>query len=177
MGERIIPASFDPEANPRAFRNALGRFATGVTVVTARGGSGPIGMTANSFSSLSLTPPLVLWSPAKASRRHDVFVSAEHYAINVLAAHQHSLSDHFAVSSKGFEEFDVSISEYGVPVLMGSAAVFECQLIATHDGGDHTIIIGRVHRTFSNSGATLLFHDGQMAPSAARSCAHSARTN
>jgi flavin reductase (DIM6/NTAB) family NADH-FMN oxidoreductase RutF len=177
MDDCVISASFDPVANPCAFRNALGRFATGVTVVTARGESGPIGITANSFSSLSLTPPLVLWSPAKASRRHDVFVRADHFAINVLAAHQHSLSDHFAVKANGFEKFDVSISEHGLPVLMGCAAVFECQLVATHDGGDHTIIIGRVRRAHSNSGATLLFHDGQMAPSTARSCAHSARTS
>jgi flavin reductase (DIM6/NTAB) family NADH-FMN oxidoreductase RutF len=153
--------SFDPSEEPRAFRNALARFATGVAVVTTRGIDGPAGFTANSFASISLVPPLVLWAPAKASRRHDVFVKAEHFAIHILAGDQKELCEKFVRSADGFDAFAHTTTAEGVPVLQGCAAVFECTRSAVHDGGDHSIIVGRVRRASCLQGPTLVFQDGQ----------------
>ncbi len=152
---------FDPASDPRAFRRALGRFATGVTIVTARGEDEPIGITANSFASLSLTPPLVMWSPAKASRRHDIFLASEHFAINVLSAAQSGLCDAFVRGGQTFAALDHRVSAQGVPLLAGCVAVFECVRAATHDAGDHTIIIGKVLRAWDSEGLGLLFVNGQ----------------
>jgi len=154
--------AFSPDTDPRAFRSALGRFATGVTVVTAIGAEGPIGMTANSFSSVSLLPALVLWSPAKASSRHDDFVAAGHFSINVLAADQVDIGMGFARAKDAFDTADTRMNEYGVPVIRGCIANFECTRAATHDAGDHTIIIGQVIRAQEHPGAPLIFADGQM---------------
>jgi flavin reductase (DIM6/NTAB) family NADH-FMN oxidoreductase RutF len=153
--------SFDPASDPRAFRHALGRFATGVTIVTASSPDGLTGITANSFASLSLTPPLVMWAPAKASRRHDVFVRSRHFVIHVLAANQQSLCQAFVRAAQGFESLDHYLNEEGVPVIAGCAAVFECTQTATHDAGDHTIIIGRVTRASERPVPGLLFANGE----------------
>ncbi len=175
MSASCLSSPFDPAADPFAFRDALSRFATGVTVVTTVDQDGALGITANSFASLSLVPPLVLWAPAKASRRHDAFVRAPQYVIHVLAADQSSLCDHFARSAGGFASLPHDLSEHGIPILRGCAATFECTLCATHDGGDHTIIIGRVHKAQANPGATLLFHYGQMVTSAFESRSHAGK--
>jgi len=151
---------FDPAQDERAFRHALGGFATGVTVVTAMQGGVPIGITANSFASVSLDPPLVLWSPAKASARFVPFTEAEHYAIHVLGAEQKALCDTFARTGARFDGVQHDIGESGAPILPGALAVFECRREAVHDAGDHAVVIGRVLRVRHAPGAPLVFQGG-----------------
>ncbi len=144
----------------RAFRNALGQFATGVTVVTCRTSEGPLGITANSFAAVSLDPPLVLWSPARASRRFAAFESAEHFAIHVLGDHQHPICNGFAREGEGFDGFEWHDSANGVPLIDGCLARFECVRHAIHDGGDHAIIVGLVTAATMTEGTPLLFSRG-----------------
>jgi len=154
--------SFTPgPGTERAFRDALGMFATGVTVVTAIGSKGPVGITANSFASLSLDPPLVLWSPARASRRFAAFASARHYAIHVLAAEQFALGRHFAREGLDFDMPGIAVNPEGVPILPDSLARFECRRQAVHDGGDHAIVVGEVLRACARDGAPLVFSAGR----------------
>ncbi len=142
-------------------RQALGRFATGVTVVTCLGDKGPCGITANSFSSVSLDPPLILWNIAKVSNSLRAYLAAGHFAINVLGADQRELSHHFAQSDHTvFKGVEYSVSEHGVPLLPDTIASFECRTRETHDCGDHYIIIGEVERFDSNDGDPLLFFGG-----------------
>jgi flavin reductase (DIM6/NTAB) family NADH-FMN oxidoreductase RutF len=142
-------------------RRALGKFATGVTVVTCHGAKGPCGITANSFSSVSLEPPLVLWNIAKVSHSLQAYLDAEYFAINVLAAGQQALSSHFAQSDHTvFSGIDYDTSEHGVPLIPDSVACFECRTHQLHDCGDHHIIIGVVERFRSNAGQPLLFYNG-----------------
>jgi len=156
-----IDSSFTPSARTaREFRTALGRFATGVTVVTTCGPLGPVGITANSFSSLSLDPPLVLWSPARASRRFDAFVEAAHFAIHVLAHEQIALGQHFAQTGDDFALDGVEQGLGGVPLLPGCLARFECTTAAVHDGGDHAIVVGQVQRAMWRDGEPLIFSGG-----------------
>lgn len=145
----------------RAFRDALGCYGTGVTVVTTQTGTGPIGMTANSFASVSLDPPLVLWSPAKTSSRHAAFAGAERFAIHVMAEDQDSLARHFARQGNAFDAVDWHVSQDGVPILDGCLARFECATEIVHDGGDHSIIVGRVLRGAHRPGRGLIFKQGQ----------------
>jgi flavin reductase (DIM6/NTAB) family NADH-FMN oxidoreductase RutF len=156
-GDSFIPG---PDTE-RRFRNALGRFATGVTVVTALGAKGPVGITANSFAGLSLDPPLVLWSPARASRRFAAFASARHFAIHVLGAEQFALGRHFARDGLDFDLPGVAVNLEGVPVLTESLARFECRRSAVHDGGDHAIVVGEVLRACARAGAPLVFSAGR----------------
>lgn len=157
-----LEAVFIPEAdNHRAYRNALGSFTTGVTVVTAMTADGPIGMTVNSFASVSLDPPLVLWSPAKSSSRYGAFTGARHFAIHVLSADQDHLSAAFTRGGSGFDGIDVRFNDEGVPVLPGTLARFECVEQAQHDAGDHTIIIGKVLRVAHRQGEPLCFSGGR----------------
>lgn len=144
----------------REFRTALGTFATGVTVVTAMGDQGPMGMTANSFTSLSLDPPLVLWSPAKNSSKHGGFTTAAHFAIHVLGEEQDGLSASFTRGGTAFDGLAWEINAEGAPVIPGTLARFECALHAVHDGGDHSIVIGRVLRVAQRDGAPLCFSQG-----------------
>ena len=130
----------------RDFRNALGRFATGVTVVTAMGSLGPVGMTVNSFSSVSLAPPLVLWCPARASTRHAVFAEAEAWSVHVLGAEQLETCLRFTKGGRQFQDLTPVITPEGVPVLPGAAARFDCLAHAVHEAGDHSVLIGRVLR-------------------------------
>lgn len=145
----------------RAFRASLGRFATGVTVVTTMTDAGPLGMTVNSFASVSLDPPLVLWSPAKASLRTAHFIRAEHYAIHVLSDHQAELCQRFARDGDRFDGLDWTPCDLGRPLIEGCIARFECETTAVHDGGDHHIIIGRVTRATTREGTPLLFSRGK----------------
>jgi flavin reductase (DIM6/NTAB) family NADH-FMN oxidoreductase RutF len=155
-------AVFVPGAdNHRAFRNALGSFTTGVTVVTAMTSDGPIGMTVNSFASVSLDPPLVLWSPAKSSSRYGAFTGARHFAIHVLGADQDHLSAAFTRGGNGFDGIEVRFNDEGVPVLPGTLARFECAEQAQHDAGDHTIIIGKVLKVAHRQGEPLCFSGGR----------------
>jgi flavin reductase (DIM6/NTAB) family NADH-FMN oxidoreductase RutF len=147
----------------RDFRNALGAFATGVTIVTTRGRDGGLyGMTANSFTSVSLTPPLVLWSASLFAQSLPAFQESSHFVVNILAADQIPLSQHFAKTGENkFAEIDHMIPECGAPVLIGSAAHLECRNEYRHYGGDHVIFIGHVERYAYTTKPTLLFCRGQ----------------
>lgn len=131
-------------ADTTDLRRAFGRFATGVTLVTVQTPNGPMGMTANSFSSVSLDPALVLWSPGIASKRHDAFATAPCFAIHILGADQQALADHFAANGDGFDQFDWALGPNGAPTLEGSLAVFHCTTFAVHPAGDHSIILGQI---------------------------------
>lgn len=134
----------DPDGE--AFRRALGSFPTGVTVVTARAPSGEIvGVTANSFNSVSLDPPLVLWSLDKEARSLPVFRTAGFFAVNVLGAGQSDLSKRFArPQDDKFDSVEVDSGAGGCPLLTGCVARFQCRTEQTIDGGDHVIFVGRV---------------------------------
>lgn len=151
---------FAPETDTRAFRDALGRFATGVCVITAASGAGPVGFTANSFAAVSLTPPLVLWSPAKTSSRYDIFAAAPYFAIHVLATDQAAVGARFLRGGAGFDGLDYATAPEGMPTIPGSLARFDCALHARHDGGDHSIILGRVLRAAYTDGTPLVFSQG-----------------
>ncbi|MEC3863148.1 flavin reductase family protein [Mesobacterium sp. TK19101] len=142
------------------FRAALGRFATGVTVVTCLSKDGPLGITANSFASVSLDPPLVLWSPARTSRRFEAFAGAEHFSIHILADDQGHIGHGFARKGHAFHDGDWSETDMGVPVLDTCLARFDCQKFAIHDAGDHAIIVGRVIQAMARQGNPLVFAKG-----------------
>ena len=145
----------------RAFRDALGRFATGVTVVTCNTDRGPLGITANSFASLSLDPPLVLWSPARASRRFEAFATARHYAIHILSTEQQALCERFAKEGDDFAGLAWAPGANDVPLFPDCLARFECTRHAIHEGGDHAIIVGRVTQAEMTTGDPLLFAGGR----------------
>lgn len=152
-----------PPVTPAAFRQALGQFPTGVTIVTAMHEGRPIGMTANSFSSVSLAPPLVLWSVAASALSHDAFVAAGAFAIHFLGADYHHLATRFA--GRGIAKFEGIASEPGVtgaPLLSDLAPVFECRAWARYPGGDHTILVGEVVRILGRTHEPLLFHSGRL---------------
>jgi len=144
----------------RAFRDALGCFATGVTIVTCKTENGPMAIAANSFSSLSLDPALVLWSPAKSSRRFPAFQAAKHYAIHVLTADQIALCQTFARDGTAFDGVPWTNGAHDVPLLEGCLARFECAQHAVHDGGDHVIIVGEVTQAEVSVGDPLVFSKG-----------------
>ena len=150
-------------ADPRQLRSALGRFATGVTVITTQTPSGKLeGLTANSFSALSLDPPLVLWCLRMSAPSLPSFLAAGGFAVNVLCAGQRELAPHFATASVDkFESVPFSMGEHGCPVLPGSLAVFECQTESTIEGGDHLIFIGRVVGASHCDGEPLVFSSGE----------------
>ena len=154
--------SFDPtEADSRDFRDALGRFGTGVTVITCETGDGPLGITANSFASVSLDPPLVLWSPAKSSSRYPFFMATDHFAIHVIGAEQVTLCEAFARNGNPFDQFEWERGAHDVPLLQNCLSRFECTKVAEHDGGDHSIVVARVRRVQTRTGAPLLFYSGR----------------
>lgn len=144
--DRLADAiSFHPDSEPgRVLREALGRFATGVTVVTTTGAQGPVGMTVNSFTSVSLDPPLVLWCPARASSRHAIFAEAPAWSIHVLGAEQLDVCLRFTRGGPQFEGLDLGRTTLGTPLIPGVAARFDCHAHAVHDGGDHSVLLGRV---------------------------------
>ncbi|WP_425592875.1 flavin reductase family protein [Epibacterium ulvae] len=158
------PTRFVPgEDNTRLLRDAFGRFATGVTVVTTDSPDGVVAITANSFSSVSLNPPLVMWAPDKASRRFPYFEKAEHYAVHVLAAEQKDLCWSVAKDLSCLREMDLNRNAEGVPVLEGCLARFECRQSAVYEGGDHIIVLGEVLRAeMREEGDALAFFKGQM---------------
>ena len=153
-----------PNFSATEFRAALGMFATGVTIVTARTLDGAlVGLTANSFNSVSLNPPLVLWSLARAAASLPAFSTGSHYAINILSAQQKALAKQFAardVDRFANVEFVQGVS--GAPLLVGAAATFECFNRSRYEEGDHVIFVGEVERCSHRAGASpLLFHGGK----------------
>lgn len=148
--------------DPHRLRHALGRFATGVTVVTTGTAEGQaLGLTVNSFNALSLQPPLVLWSLRRDSGSLDLFCAAAHFAVNVLTEAQAELSQQFA--SRGVHRFDPpwQRDERGLPLLAGAAASFVCQTQSHHTAGDHELFIGRVLAFTESHEPPLLFYGGR----------------
>ncbi len=151
----------------KEFRSALGSFATGVTVVTSADKDGaPVGVTASSFNSVSLDPPLVLWSLAKSSLSSEIFCSSGHFAIHVLSVSQEELSDSFAKSGADkFAEVNWSPGTLGSPLMDDYAALFQCKTLHQYEGGDHVILVGEVIEFDQKDQAPLLFHGGRYAES------------
>jgi len=155
----------EPDADTsRAFREALGRYATGVTVVTVNSEIGPLGITANSFASVSLDPPLILWAPARLSQRFAAFAAARHFAIHVIGAEQRHISDGFSRSGTAWKGLAWERNELGVPLIDGCLARFECEAVATHPGGDHCIVVAEVARVTWRDGVPLVFSQGRYGP-------------
>lgn len=154
----------DPALNSKAFRRCLGQFGTGVTVMTARSGEIPVGMTANSFASVSLDPPLILWSVSSNSASAKAFASTDHFAVNVLARDQIALAQNFARHAEDkFAGVNWAPGLGGAPLIEGIAASLECRKEQQFDGGDHVIIVGRVDRFVRYQADGLLFVDGRYA--------------
>ena len=146
-------------------RQALGCFATGVTIVTTRNADGqPVGMTASSFNAVSLEPPLVLWSIGRHSGNHDAFASAARWAVHVLATGQRGLAERF--SRRGVDRFagiEPEAGLGGLPLLPGCVARFECRTSAVHAAGDHSILVGEVLRLAASPQAPLVVHASRFA--------------
>lgn len=154
--------SFIPSATTaRAYRDALGSFATGVTVITTMTERGPLAITVNSFTSVSMDPPLLLWCPARNSLRHDTFVQATRFSIHVMAEDQLEMALHFARDGEDFSALDWQKSESGTPALPGAIARFDCCHYDRHQAGDHSIILGEVTSVTCRSGKGLIFKRGQ----------------
>ncbi len=153
------------QIDPIAFRNALGQFATGVTVVTTLAGNEQqVGMTANSFNSVSLSPPLVLWSIGKNSTNYVEFFESKYFAIHILGAGQDATSNQFAQKDGDrFANIECRSGINNLPILPDFAACFQCSMEHRYDGGDHTILVGRVIDFESRDHAPLLFHSGSYA--------------
>ncbi|MCY1388963.1 p-hydroxyphenylacetate 3-hydroxylase, reductase component [compost metagenome] len=156
-----LQTSFDPQA----FRTALGTFTTGVTIITTQAEDGsPVGITANSFNSVSLNPPMVLWSLAKNARSLPVFSSGRHWNVHVLSTEQESLSGRFAKQGEdkfAEVELDTGISE--APLLQDCTARFQCRTAFQYEGGDHVIFVGEVLAFDHSDRAPLAFQSGQYA--------------
>jgi len=148
----------------RQFRNTLGHFATGVTCMTTVSVNGePVGITVSSFNSLSLDPPLILWSIAHNSASFAFFQVGDPFAVNVLSAEQEALATKFALAGGDkFGGVHVHKGLGGVPLLEGCVVYFECTVDARYPGGDHDIIVGRVRRIFNIGKTPLLFHIGAL---------------
>ncbi|MCT9811437.1 flavin reductase family protein [Acidovorax sp. Be4] len=154
-----------PQFSSHDFRQALGQFATGVTIVTALNAQNqPVGVTVSSFNSVSLHPPLVLWSMANSAASLSVFMACTHYAVHVLGAEQKSLAEQFA--SKGIDRWAGVLhqpGQTGVPLLDGAVAAFECFNRSRYQEGDHVIFVGEVeHCSHQNDAAPLIYHAGRM---------------
>jgi flavin reductase (DIM6/NTAB) family NADH-FMN oxidoreductase RutF len=163
-GRPLADAMSVPAFAAREFRGALSTFATGVTIVTARAPNGDaIGLTANSFNSVSLDPALVLWSLSMKARSMSVFTTVSHYAINVLTADQIDLAQRFACcTTDRFAGVRVRDGLHAVPLIEGAAAVFECASRSRYEEGDHVIFVGEVQRCDHLLGARpLVFHRGR----------------
>jgi flavin reductase (DIM6/NTAB) family NADH-FMN oxidoreductase RutF/DNA-binding MarR family transcriptional regulator len=150
------------EIDPKAFRRALGNFATGVTIITARAPDGThVGVTASSFNSLSMDPPLILWSSMKDTPSCKLFEASSHFAVNILASDQMEMSNHFARQQK--DKFDGITWEPGLggaPLFPNTAGRFQCESYDKLDGGDHWIFVGKVVAFDDYGRPPLCFHQG-----------------
>jgi len=155
-------ASGSSAIDPRDFRNALGTYATGVTIITAMGGDGkPYGITCNSFASVSLNPPLVLWSLGMYSQGLTIFQNASHFAVKVLSASQRALAAQFAkASTDKFKDVSWTHGLGNAPLLADSVACFQCRAANRYYGGDHVIFLGAVEAYAYNGKEPLLFARG-----------------
>ena len=158
-----MPTSSDT----RAFRNALGCFPTGVTIVTARiADRHAMGMTVNSFASVSLDPPLILWCIDRRSQRFETFTQADVFTVSVLAATHEAVSS--GLARPGEHQLDgipLVATQFGAPALADALAFFECRREALYDGGDHAVVLGRVVQfEYRRTGTPLIFFRGQYHP-------------
>lgn len=146
----------------RALRNCLGRFATGVSILTTVDPQrGPVAMTVNSFAAVSLEPPLVLWSIQNTSECYRAFTECERYGISVLGSDQSDLSSRYARSHEHhIDDGDCLMNDLGVPLINGAIATFSCRTEAIHAGGDHKIIVGEVEAFSELRGQPLVFFGG-----------------
>ena len=160
-----------PEFDSQHFRHALSQFATGVTVITTRLADGSfLGLTASSFNSVSLDPPLVLWSLSQGASSMPVFTENSHYVINVLSGDQARLAERFAMRiDNRFEGVDFELSYTGLPILTGASAWFECHNRSRYPEGDHVIFVGEVERCDVEPKAALVFHGGKFVATTPRS--------
>lgn len=151
-----------PPFDPKDFRRALGMFATGVTIVTACADDGtPVGITANSFNSVSLEPPMVLWSLANNSRSLPVFSATKHWNVHILSNEQEALSNRFARAGEDkFAGLALDTSINSAPLLPGCSARFQCRTAFQYEGGDHTIFVGEVVKYDSCALPPLLYVTG-----------------
>ncbi len=156
----------DTPVYPKLFRATLSRFASGVTVVTALSPAGvPHGVTASSFTSVSLEPPLVQWSLRNESSSFAIFAKATHYAVSILADDQHAISERFSSPQiNRFADLDVELGMHNLPLIAGALAWLECKLTATHLAGDHSILVGRVLRAHFFDRRPLLHWCGRYLP-------------
>lgn len=150
------------QIDPQSLRKALGCFATGVTVVTGLGANNEkLGVTASSFNSVSLDPPLVLWNIARVSNSLDAYLAADYFAIHVLRAEQQYMAEHFArTDHTRYNGIEHTISGHNVPILPGVLARFDCRTREIHEGGDHYIIVGEIDAHTAADGSPLLFFGG-----------------
>lgn len=148
--------------DPKDFRQALGMFATGVTIVTAQAEDGSlVGVTANSFNSVSLDPPMVLWSLAKKARSLPVFSATAHWNVHILSNEQEALSNRFAKAGEDkFAGLDLDESHNSAPLLQGCSARFQCRTAFQYEGGDHIIFVGEVTHYDSSNRPPLLYVTG-----------------
>ena len=146
----------------RGFRNALGCFPTGIVVVTAGHPGAWRGITVNSFTSVSLDPPLILWCIAKSSRRYELFTKAAEFTVSVLSEAGRAAAEAIAQAGEGdLGTVPLENCDAGPPAIAGSVAVFECSQEALHEGGDHVIVVGRVKTFRCQDGAPLTFFRGK----------------
>ena len=162
MNVQAAPQADCAPIDARALRRAFGQFATGVTIVTTRTPEGQtVGLTVNSFSSVSIDPPLVLWSLSKRSPNLQLFCDAPHFCINVLAEHQLEIASQFAKPLPDkFAGIEVVDGACGGPLLADAVAHFECSRFEVYEGGDHLIFLGRVEQFCIFDRRPLLFHGG-----------------
>ncbi|MBM3532338.1 MAG: flavin reductase family protein [Alphaproteobacteria bacterium] len=160
-GRDVVESEFGAEA----LRSALGRFATGVTVITCRlADGGLVGLTANSFNSVSLDPPLILWSLSKRARSLEAFRSATHFGVNVLAWDQVEIARRFSQRvANRFAGIAFHEGEGGVPLLDGCVARFVCVTHHQYEGGDHLIFVGRVHTCSAEDKPALVYYGSRYA--------------
>lgn len=166
MSHSVTPSitnALPPEFDAKHFRHALSQFATGVTVITTRLPDGRfLGLTASSFNSVSLNPPLVLWSLGNNASSMPVFSGNSHYVINVLAADQAALAERFSRRADDhFENVEFTLSRNGLPILAGTTAWFECHNRSRYPEGDHVIFVGEVEQCDATPKPALVFHGGR----------------
>jgi len=156
------PLSVTAPFDARHFRNALSQFATGVAIITTRAENGAfVGLTATSFNSVSLDPPLVLWSLGNGATSLPLFMENSHYVINILSAHQAAIADRFSRRiANRFEGVEYELSSTGLPILKGVSAWFECANRSRYPEGDHVIFVGQVEHCDANAQPGLMFHGG-----------------
>lgn len=153
----------EAQIDKRGLRSVLGSFVTGVTIITTVDGEGvPYGLTANSFSSVSLEPPLVLWSQSLAAPSYPAFRDAERFAVSILSEHQTELSSKFAKSATDkFDGVDTFRGLGGIPLIKGACAYLECRKVTSYPGGDHAVFLGEVERMERSSTRPLVFGGGR----------------